>query len=160
MASILGQLFSFNIDDEMKEKAEQAKKAAIQKCFARMESFGTLSFGDRHHLWIRHVRIMVNQIPPLLPCDFDTEELKDNSLWFHFQGSAGQFPSLKLYLDEMGEDGYTSTKEKLEDNLAKRFLAVNCIAPSFKNYRCKYDTDTRYRLALYLDYKFQKAQQQ
>ena len=47
----------------------------------------------------------------------------------------------------------------MEDQLEKEFLQANCMSPHFIHFDSKHDYSSRYRMALYLDYKFYKAMQ-
>jgi hypothetical protein len=115
-----------------------------EECNAKIKLFGPLAFGERHHPWIRHITIEAwihgNGCP-----------------LFHFRSLTDQYEDIELERYEMVHEGIMGSKEMLEDHLAKRFLDDQYMGPTTYTSSDKHDIKTRYRLALYLNYKFHKA---
>ena len=137
--------------NQIQEEAKREKNARIQSFMDRIRSFGELRFGERHHPWLRHVKIWVDQnTSPHLRYENDKEE---GIFYFHFQGPTIRYESLKASIKN------ACSKEEMEDQLENRFLQLNYLCPDFIHFDSKHDHSSRYRMALYLDYKFYKAMQ-
>lgn len=122
---------------------EEQHRITLEQCKTKMQAFGTLNFGERHHPWIRHLSIEWYFSDAGLLC-------------FLCRGPTVQYAIL-YFEPEMWKEEVMRSKEAVEDHVAEVFLRNQYVNPSNTIGTSKHDYETRHRLALYVDYKFYKA---
>jgi hypothetical protein len=116
-----------------------------------LKSFGTLSFGKRHHPWIRHLKI-----------ESSVDE-KKKYITYSFSGACTSFCETTLFpLHEDFEDACLATKEAFEDFLAEMFLWTHRLTARediFGMENLRFTTIAGIRQTVQQDYEFFKAMQ-